>query len=70
MPLPPANMVPPARLGTLQVFFHNNNTQDSGSHLSQMPGPLFAEDRLSTSGSRDQEMCDQEVNNITRTCTP
>ena len=39
--------------------------QDSGSHVSQMSGPLFTEDRLSTSGSSDQE-----VNNITRTCTP
>ena len=64
MPLPPANTVPPARLGTPQVFFHNN-TQDSGSHMSQMSGPLFTKDRLSTSSSSDQE-----VNNITRTCTP
>ena len=70
MPPPPVNMVPPARLGTPQVFFHNNNTQDSGSHTSQMSGPQFAEDRLSTSSRSDQEMCDQEVNNITRTHTP
>ena len=67
---PPVNMVPPARPGTLQVFFHNNHTQDSGSHMSKMSGPPFTEDRLSTSSSSDQEMCDQEVNNITRTRTP
>ena len=62
--------MPPARLGTLQVFLHNNNTQESGSDMSQMSGPLFTEDRLSTSSSSDQEMCDQEVDNITRTRTP
>ena len=44
MPLPPVNTVPPARPGTLQVFFHNNNTQDSGLHMSPMSGPLFTED--------------------------
>ena len=32
-------------------------TQTSSSHISPMSGPLFTEDRLSTSGS-DQEMCD------------
>ena len=63
--LPPSgNMVPPARPGTSQVFFHSNNTQDSCSHMSQMSGPLFTEDRLSTSSSSDQEMCDQEVRNM------
>ena len=61
---PPGNKVPPARPGTPQVFFHNNNTQESGSHMSQMSGPLFTEDRLSTSSSSDQE-----VDNITRTQT-
>ena len=66
---PPVNAVPPVRAGTLQVFF-NNNTQDSGSNKSQMSGPLFTEDRLSTSSGSDQEMCDQEVRNITGTCTP
>ena len=70
MLLPQVKMVPPARPGTLQVFFHNNNTQDSGSHMSQMSSPLFTEDRLSTSSSSDQEMCDQEVRNITRTHIP
>ena len=38
--------------------------------MSPMSGPLYTEDRLSTSSSSDQEMCDQEVNNITRTQTP
>ena len=59
-----------ARPGTPQVSFVNNNTQDSGTHMSQMSGPLFTEDRLSTSSSSAQEMCDQEVRSITRTCTP
>ena len=40
MQLPSVNIVPSARIGTLQVPFHNNNTQDSGSHISQMSGPL------------------------------
>ena len=69
MQLPPVNAVPPVRAGTPQVFL-NNNTQDSGSHISQMSGPLFTEDRLSTSCGSDQEMCDQEVRNITQTHTP
>ena len=45
------------------------NTQDSGSHMSQMSGPLFTEDRLSTSSS-DADVCDTEVLNITQRCTP
>ena len=69
MQLPPVNAVPPVRAGTPQVFL-NNNTQGSGSHISQMSGPLFTEDRLSTSCGSDQEMCDQEVRNITQTHTP
>ena len=69
MQLPPVNTVPPPRAGTPQIFF-NNNTQDSGSHMSQMSGSLFTEDRLSTSSVSDQEICDQEVRNITRMHTP
>ena len=65
---PPVNTVPPVRAGTLQVFL--NHTQDSGSHISQMSGPLFTEDKLSTSRGSDQDVCDQEVRNITRTYTP
>ena len=34
-----------------------------------MSGPLFTEDRLSTSGS-DQEMCDREVTTLTQDRTP
>ena len=70
MPPPPVNKLLPARLGTLQVLFHNNNIQESDSHVSQMSGSLFTEDRLSISSNSDQEMCDQEVGIITRTCTP
>ena len=69
MPLPLVNTVPPARLGTLQVSSDNLNTQDSGSHMSQMSGPLFTEDRLSSS-SLDADACDTEVLNITQRCTP
>ena len=66
----PVNIVPSARVGTLQVSFDNNNTQDSGSYMSQMSGPLFTKDRYSTSSGSDQEICDQEVRNITRVGTP
>ena len=44
-------------------------TQTSSSHISPMSGPLFTEDRLSTSGS-DQEMCDREVTTLTQDRTP
>ena len=69
MPPPLANTVPPARPGTPQVQYNEHNTQDSGSHMSQMSGPLFTEDRLSTSSS-DADACDTEVLNITRSHTP
>ena len=36
--------------------------------MSQMSGPLFTEDRLSTSSS-DADACDTEVLNITWRCT-
>ena len=52
-----------------QVPYNELNTQDSGSHMSQMSGPLFTEDRLSTS-SLDADACDTEVLNITQRCTP
>ena len=61
--------MPPARPGTPQVPYNELNTQDSGSHISQMSGPLFTEDRLSTSSS-DADACDTEVLNITQRCTP
>ena len=72
MPPPSVNIVPSARPGTLQASFdnNNNNTQDSGSHMSQTSGPLFPENRLSISSASDQEICDQEIRNITRTHTP
>ena len=47
----------PARAGTPQ-------------HFSQLSAPLFTEDRYSTGIDKDQEACDSEVNNITRTRTP
>ena len=69
MPPPLAHTVTPARLGTPQAPYNELNTQDSGSHMSQMSGPLFTEDRLSTS-SLDADACDTEVLNITWRCTP
>ena len=59
----------PARTGTPQVP-SQTISQDSGSHLSQMSALLFTEDRYSTSIDGDQEICDAEVNNITRQRTP
>ena len=56
---PPVNTVPPVKAGTLQVYL-NHNTQDSDLHISQ----------LSTSSGSNQEICDQEVRNITRTHAP
>ena len=41
------------------------NSQFSGSHLSQLSGPLFTEDQYSTSSGSDQESCDAEINHIT-----
>ena len=64
---PPVNIVPTPRSGTLQVP-HNNNTEDSGSHMSLMSGPLFTEDRYSTSSGKP-DLCDAEVHNITQRCT-
>ena len=56
-----------SRTGSPQVQLHV--TQTSSSHISPMSGPLFTEDRLSTSGI-DQEMCDQEVTTLTQDRTP
>ena len=63
--LPPSvNIVLSVRLGTLQVSFNNNNTQDSGSQMSQISGPLFTEDKLSTSSGSDWEICDKELTHL------
>ena len=53
-------------LGSPQVPLQN--TQASSSHISPMSGPLFTEDRLSTSS--EQEKCDQEVTTIIHENTP
>ena len=46
------------------------NSQFSGSHLSQLSGPLFTEDRYSTSSGGDQEACDAVGGPFTSTvCT-
>ena len=46
------------------------NSQFLGSHLSQLSGPLFTEDRYSASSGSDQESCDAEVDHITHHKTP
>ena len=46
------------------------SSQFSGSHLSQLSGPLFTEDRYSASSGGDQESCDAEVDHITHHKTP
>ena len=46
------------------------SAQFSGSHLSQLSGPLFTEDQYSTSSGDDQEACDAEVDHITHHKTP
>ena len=51
-----------SRMGSLQVPLQN--TQSPSSHISPISGPLFTEDRLSTSSK--QEICDQEVTTIIR----
>ena len=56
-----------SRTGSPQVQLPATRT--SSSHISPMSGPLFTEDRLSTSGS-DQEMCDREVTTLTQDRTP
>ena len=55
-----------SRMGSPQVPLQN--TQSATSHISQMSGPLFMEDRLSTSS--EQEICDQEVTAIIHENTP
>ena len=46
------------------------NSQFSGSHLSQLSGPLFTGDRYSTSSGDDQEACDAVVDRIMHHKTP
>ena len=53
-------------MGSPQVPLQN--TQDSSSHISPISGPMFTEDRLSTSS--EQEICDQEVTTIIHENTP
>ena len=55
-----------SRTGSLQVPLQN--TQSPSSHISPISGPLFMEDRLSTSS--EQEICDQEVTTIICEDTP
>ena len=55
-----------SRTGSLQVPLQN--TQTPTSHISPISGPLFMENRLSTSS--EQEICDQEVTTIIHENTP
>ena len=53
-------------MGSPQVPLQN--TQTPTSHISPISGPLFTEDRVSTSS--EQEICDQEVTTIICENTP
>ena len=55
-----------SRMSSPQVPLQNGQTPTS--HISPISGPLFMEDRLSTSS--EQEICDQEVTTIIRENTP
>ena len=55
-----------SRIASPQVPLQN--TQALSSHISPVSGPLFTEDRLSTSSK--QEICDQEVTTIIHENTP
>ena len=55
-----------SRTGSPQVPLQNAQTPTS--HISPISGPLFTEDRLSTSS--EQEICDEEVTTIIRENTP
>ena len=55
-----------SRIGSLQIPLQN--TQSPSSHISPISGPLFTEDRLSTSS--EQEIYDQEVTTIIHENTP
>ena len=66
----PVPTVPSALPRPLTPRVQLPNSQFSGSHLSQLSGPLFTEDRYSTSSGSDQESCDAEVDHITHHKTP
>ena len=55
-----------SRMGSPQVPLQNAQTPTF--HISPISGPLFTEDRLSTSS--EQEICDQEVTTIIHENTP
>ena len=66
----PVPTVPSALPRPLMPRVQLPNSQFSGSHLSQLSGPLFTEDRYSTSSGSDQESCDAEVDHIMHHKTP
>ena len=45
-------------------------SQNCKSHLLQLSGPLFTEDRYSTSTDNDEESCDAEITTITQWWMP
>ena len=66
----PVPTVPSALPRPLTPRVQLPNSQFSGSHLSQLSGPLFTEDQYSISSGSDQESCDAEVDHITHHKTP
>ena len=69
-PTPSQSITGPTAGAPLMPRVQLPNSQFSGSHLSQLSGPLFTEDRYSASSGGDQESCDAEVDHITHHKTP
>ena len=57
-------------MGTDESQPQSTPSQDFESHSSQLSGPLFTEDRYSTSTVNDEESCDAEITTITQQRTP
>ena len=57
-------------MGTDESRPQSTPLQNFESHLSQLSGPLFTEDRYSTSTITNEESCDAEITTITQQQTP
>ena len=62
----PVPTIPPTSHRPLTPCIPLPKSQDSGSCLSQMSAPLFAEDRYSSSSEDDLAMCNAEITQINR----
>ena len=66
----PVPTVPPTPHRPLTPCIPLPKSQNSDSYLSQMPAPLFTEDRYSSSSEDDLVMCDAEITQINRQNEP